>query len=232
MTNQKLYDSIILIPYRNRETHLKYFLDNTLPIFNKLLPNNKVIILHQANDKLFNRGKLLNIGFKEYMNNTKYFITHDVDVNPFYKTVKDMYTDDIKDKVKGIFTSPHNTLGGVIKISSNNIKKINGFPNGCWGWGAEDKALQNRVEYNNLEIEKNIFSCDKCYDDSFYRFNDVDDREQVDQMKKFETNYLDFSKLTKDEKNKNIESNGLNNIDYKILDKLEFDNIGVLKLDM
>lgn len=202
MTETKIYDSIILIPYRNRESHLKYFLDNTLPIFNQLLPNNKIVILHQANDKLFNRGKLLNVGFKENLDKTKYFITHDVDVNPFHDTVKNLYTDNVNEKVKGIFTSQHNTLGGVVKISSDNISKINGFPNGCWGWGGEDKALQNRAEFNNLEIEKNILSCDNCYQDFFFRFDDIDDREKKDDMLRFEDNYINFPKLSSEEKKK------------------------------
>ena len=131
---------------------------------------------------MFNRGKLLNVGFKENLDKTKYFITHDVDVNPFHDTVKNLYTDNVNEKVKGIFTSQHNTLGGVVKISSDNISKINGFPNECWGWGGEDKALQNRAEFNNLEIEKNILSCDNCYQDSFFRFDDIDDREKKDDM--------------------------------------------------
>ena len=46
----------------------------------------------------------------------------------------------------GIYTSKHNTLGGIIKFTTNNFEKINGFPNNFWGWGVEDKALQNRVD--------------------------------------------------------------------------------------
>jgi len=232
MTVKKNYDSIILIPYRNRESHLKYFLDNTLPIFNQLLPNNKIVILHQANDKLFNRGKLLNVGFKEYLDKTQYFITHDVDVNPFHDTVKNLYTDNIKSKIKGIFTSQHNTLGGVVKISSDNISKMNGFPNGCWGWGGEDKALQNRAEFNNIEIEKNILSCDNCYHDSFFRFEDIDDREKKDEMLRYETNFINFSKLSNQEKKKKIDTDGLDTLKYNITDKLEFDNIEVINIEI
>ena len=59
--------NIIIIPYRNRESHLKYFLNNTFPLLKKHLKELKVVIIEQTNDKLFNRGKLLNIGYKLYL---------------------------------------------------------------------------------------------------------------------------------------------------------------------
>ena len=71
--------NIILIPYRNREEHLKYFIKNTIPYLKQYLNPFKIIIIEQNNDRLFNRGKLLNVGFLEYFKEGKYFFTHDVD---------------------------------------------------------------------------------------------------------------------------------------------------------
>ena len=51
----------------------------------------------------------------------------------------------------GIYTSHCNTLGGIIKLNDKTIQKINGFPNNIWGWGTEDKALQNRAEFYNIK---------------------------------------------------------------------------------
>ena len=138
-----MYENVIVIPYRNRETHLKYFIDNTVPLIEEYLPNTKVVVIEQEEGKEFNRGCLLNVGFKEYENNTKYFITHDVDINPKELTLKNYYNKDVSDNdILGIYTSVCDTLGGIIKISNNNIFKINGFPNDYWGWGVEDKALK------------------------------------------------------------------------------------------
>ena len=47
-------------------------------------------------------------------------------------------------------------MGGIIKIKDSIIHKINGFPNDVWGWGTEDKALQNRTEYYNNLANGNI----------------------------------------------------------------------------
>ncbi len=44
--------NIILIPYRKRETHLKYFIENTVPLLKKHLENLKIVIIEQLNDKL------------------------------------------------------------------------------------------------------------------------------------------------------------------------------------
>ena len=77
-----MYDNIIAIPFRNRDNHLKYFIDNTVPLIQQHLPNTKVVVIEQNKGKLFNRGAILNVAFKEYENKTKYFFTHDVDINP------------------------------------------------------------------------------------------------------------------------------------------------------
>ena len=76
-------DTVILIPYRNRQKQLLYFIQHSAPIINKYLPTSKIVVIRQTNDnQLFNRGKLLNVGFSLYKDKTKYFMTHDVDLNP------------------------------------------------------------------------------------------------------------------------------------------------------
>ena len=152
-----MYENIIAIPFRNREKHLEYFIENSVPLIEKHLPNTKVVVVEQNQGKLFNRGVLLNVAFKEYQNKTKYFFTHDVDLNPTLKCINEHYTKEVNDTdVLGIYTSGCNTLGGIIKIQDSTIHKINGFPNNIWGWGTEDKALQNRAEYYNIKKITNI----------------------------------------------------------------------------
>ena len=84
-SNLCMYENIIAIPFRNRDEHLEYFITNTVPLIQEHLPNSKVIVIEQNEGKLFNRGLLLNIAFKEYKNKTNYFFTHDVDINPTKK---------------------------------------------------------------------------------------------------------------------------------------------------
>ena len=46
--------SVILIPYRDRQSHLDYFIDNTVPILKKYPEISKVVVIEQGNQKLFN----------------------------------------------------------------------------------------------------------------------------------------------------------------------------------
>jgi len=220
--------NILVIPYRNREKQLKYFIHHTVPHIKKYLPNTKVVVVEQAEGKPFNRGKLLNVIFKEYKDRTKYFITNDVDLNPTVQTIRTYYAMDIPDEkaVIGILTSPHDTLGGIIKIRSDTIHMLNGFPNTIWGWGAEDKALQNRATYYGV-VKRSIFlhTCKTRNDEYFTTFDDVDDRDRHNYTKHFKDEYRVFDTLTKEQQHKIITENGLNTIDYTILERKDIHEI-------
>lgn len=228
-----MYDNIILIPYRNRKKHLDYFFSNSWNLIKEHLKNTKLVILEQEEGKLFNRGKILNVGFKEYLDKTKYFITHDVDVNPKNNTML-LYNKDDIDSITGIFNSPCITLGGICKISSKNVDKMNGFPNNYYGWGCEDKALYNRAVYNNIKINYNHYSNDKNIETYFIRFNDIDDRIRDNTFgikTNFEYNY--FKKLNREKQYEHIMSSGLNNLEYKILEKKEImENVDWIKVSI
>jgi len=227
-----MYDNIIIVPYRNRQTHLNYFIENTIPKLKEFLPNSHIVIIEQSNDKLFNRGKLLNIVIKEYQNNTNYFITHDVDINPLEHTIKEYYLPN-DDYVKGIYTSEYDTLGGIVKIPTNVLITCNGFPNNFWGWGVEDKVLQNRIKFYNYEIKKNFLTIDENIKDYFIIFNDINDRHRIDKFRKITMfEYVTFNKLSCEDKKNHILSTGLNNIEYTIIDKQINDYYEIIKVNI
>ena len=194
-------------------------MNNTYPLLKKNLEELKVIIIEQTDDKLFNRGKLLNIGYKLYSSKGKYYFTHDVDINPTEETIKKYYTKEIEDEIMGIYTSQHNTLGGIIKFTNDNFDAINGFPNTIWGWGTEDKALQNRVEYKNIKIKKNILNNDPNKDKYFKIFNDINDRETTHLSYTTNKYYKYYPTLSNIEKERMMRTDGLSSLRYKILKK-------------
>jgi len=228
-----MYENIIAIPFRNRDRHLEYFIKNTVHLLQEYLPNSKVVVIEQNEGKLFNRGALLNVAFKEYENKTKYFFTHDVDINPTKKCIGEYYTREVNDTdVLGIYTSICNTLGGIIKMKDNTIHKINGFPNDVWGWGTEDKALQNRAEYYNI---KKIINLTNDVEHPLYlqRFNDVDDREIKHTSQNTNKHYTIFKTLNNEQKLEEIMSSGLNNLKYTILErKMIHDMVEVIKVEI
>ena len=228
-----MYENIIAIPFRNRDKHLEYFIKNTIPLLEENLPNSKVVVVEQNEGKLFNRGALLNVAFKEYENKTKYFFTHDVDINPTKKCIEEHYIKEVNDTdVLGIYTSCSNTLGGIIKIKDGTIHKINGFPNDVWGWGTEDKALQNRAEYYNI---KKITNLTNKVEHPLYllRFNDVNDRETKYTSQNTNKHYTKFNTLNNEQKLQEIMSSGLNNLKYTILERKMIHNVvEVIKVEI
>lgn len=215
-----MYENVIIIPYRNRESHIKLFINNVVPLFRKYLQPFKVVIVEQEHGKLFNRGAIINIGYNEYKNQTKYIITHDVDVYPNDMCVKTLYSKIPDTNIMGIYTSQCNTLGGIVKIDAETFSDINGFPNNFWGWGTEDKALQNRAETYKKTITKNILNNDPNRFSFFSIKNDINDREpdkDFNERTNFEFN--NFIRMTNENKINYIKKTGLNTLKYNICER-------------
>jgi len=220
-----MYKNIIIVPYRNRKVHLDIFIRDAIPLFEKYLQPFKVVVVEQDEGKLFNRGFMLNIGFNEYKYKSEYFFTHDVDIIPKECCVKDIFKKEptIKNNtIMGILTSDCNTLGGIIKFDTETFIKANGFPNNMWGWGVEDKALQNRVEFMNINIEKNIISSrtNPLEIANFTIRDDVSDKHQdKDFGSRTMFEYDIFKNLAIDRKKNHIMASGLNRLQYEILSR-------------
>jgi len=149
----------VIVPFRNRHEHLHEFLD----YINKYLISNnfdyEIIVVHQDNGRLFNRGMLLNIGFKEAESrNCDYVVFHDVDMLPI--DVDYSYSDkpihlatnfeiEEGEKKRTIFDT---YFGGVTMFPTKDFAKINGYSNKYWGWGYEDDDLLLRCKYNSLDL--------------------------------------------------------------------------------
>ena len=136
--------------------HMHTFL--TKLISNGSISDYHIYIIEQSDDqRKFNRGKLLNIGFDLARKNKcrrgtphDVFIFHDVDLlpgddlGPYYAQfpkapihiarVWDRYSNNPK------------YFGGIVSFSGSDMKRINGYPNTFWGWGGEDDEMQNRCE--------------------------------------------------------------------------------------
>ena len=62
----------IIIPYRNRKEDLKMFEDRIPKILDELNINYKFWLIEQSEDnKKFNKGKLINVGYLESQNSQK-----------------------------------------------------------------------------------------------------------------------------------------------------------------
>ena len=223
-----MYQNIIVIPYRNRESHLDYFIKNSVPLFQEHLPNTKILVVEQNEGKLFNRGALLNIGFKEYQNKTKYFFTHDVDINPSADIIKKVYSKEDINILR--IKCPHNeSLGCIVKFNHDSYNIVNGCPNYIWGWGIEDRALYYRASIRNIEITNNVFRDFKIMNHKSNAETYVGEKKRISDI--WRLNYINT--LTNDEKEKLIMESGLNNLEYTILETKQLhDMVELIKVDI
>lgn len=214
-----MYETCIIIPYRNRKKDLDYFLKHSWSLIKNNVKDCLLLIVEQEDGKLFNRGKVINCGFDFIKKDIKYFIFHDVDLNPKDKIIH-LYKKNIeKNNILGIINSPWVTLGGIIKINKEDFVEMNGFPNNFWGWGVEDRALYNRGIFHNKQINYNHYTNDKNINDFILRFNDSDDRKKDNINNKTNIEYYKFKTFSEEKQKEHIIKSGLNNLEYYILDK-------------
>jgi hypothetical protein len=156
MDNHKLG---IIVPFRNRHEHLFDFTRVVKNYLSNLDMNYEIIIVEQDNAKLFNRGMLLNIGFK-YAEKMKcdYVVFHDVDMLPidvdysYSPTPLHLATDFVLKKKETPREMFEQYFGGVTLFPVEIFKKIDGYSNKYWGWGYEDTDLLYRCEKNNIDL--------------------------------------------------------------------------------
>lgn len=143
----------IIVPYRNRYFHLKLLLSRLHPLLRKQKIHYRIFVIEQATDDSFNRGKLMNVGFKEALKEDQYdcFVFHDVDMIP--ENNKNLYLCD--DHARHLSSAIdemryhvmyYNYAGGVIAMKKDVFKVINGYANSYWGWGNEDDDLSARIQ--------------------------------------------------------------------------------------
>ena len=153
--NKKL---AIIVPYRDREEHLGRF----VPHMDKFLSDKeidyKIFVVEQGNEKPFNRGWLLNIGYKiASEQGYDYFCFHDVDMLPEDNTCDYSWVDRPThiaarlSKFKYRLVYPE-YFSGVTIFNKEHFEWINGYSNKYWGWGFEDDDLLYRCRKKGVPL--------------------------------------------------------------------------------
>lgn len=124
----------------------------------------EIFIIEQADDKPFNRGKLLNAGYEYALKKgCDYFVFHDVDMLP--EDVDYSYSDNPLHLATHLQEHDYETtffdyFGGVTMFTKEDFKTINGFSNEYWGWGFEDDDLLIRCVESNLKLDDEVSRTD------------------------------------------------------------------------
>ena len=136
-------DISIVIPFRNRHQHLLVLLRNLREHLSD--KNTEYIVVQQLGSRKFNRGLLLNTGFR--VSKGSRVIFHDVDLVPCAVMAR-QYCDAWPESVVHFgcrFSRYNNTksyFGGVVGFTRCAFP---GFSNRYFGWGGEDDSLRRRV---------------------------------------------------------------------------------------
>ena len=163
----------IIVPYRDRPQQLKRFIKHMGEYLIDV--NYQIFIIEQSDDKPFNRGKLLNVGYKYAIENgCDYFVFHDVDMLP--EDVDYSYTDKPLHLATHLQEHDYETtffdyFGGVTMFNKEDFELINGFSNEYWGWGFEDDDLLIRCLDSNLELDKNQIETGGSDELQAFKFN-------------------------------------------------------------
>jgi len=199
----------IIIPYRNRLENLRV----SIPILKQF---GQIYLIEQADDKPFNRGKLINCGWLEFNKEFDYFVAHDVDKIP--ELVDYSYCDNpchIGTQIEQFgYKMPYEKFfGGITLFPNDKFEQVNGFGNLYFGFGAEDDCIRRRFEEKNIPIESR-----QC------RFKSLPHEINIDYILRMK-NYQRF-KAPVDW------NDGLSNCQYEIVDCEDFDDYTLLKVKL
>ncbi|XP_008840701.1 beta-1,4-galactosyltransferase 1 [Nannospalax galili] len=201
----------IIIPFRNRQEHLKYWLYYLHPVLQRQQLDYGIYVINQAGETMFNRAKLLNIGFQEALKDYDYncFVFSDVDLIPMndhnaYRCFSQPRHISVAMDKFG-FSLPYvQYFGGVSALSKQQFLAINGFPNNYWGWGGEDDDIFNRLVYKGMSISRPNAMIGRC---RMIRHS---------RDKKNEPNPQRFDRIAHTKETMHLD--GLNSLTYQVLD--------------
>lgn len=151
---------LIVIPYRDREKELQLIIPHIKIKLDKQNIQGDIVVVEQNKGKLFNRGLICNIGFKEFGLDYNYTIFHDVDLicdnidYSYNNTPTSLLSS--RTKHKNLSTK---FFGGITLFPNQDFIKINGFSNKYWGWGAEDDDLYLRCYIKNIKTNNKSGIC-------------------------------------------------------------------------
>lgn len=212
----------LIVPYRDREKHLKIFVPHMIKYFNERNIPFHFFIIEQEEGKSFNKGKLLNVGFLESRLNYRYFLFHDVDMIPHdidYSFEEDPTHLATRASQFGYRMPYSYYFGGVVMFSKEKYTLVNGCSNQYWGWGAEDDDLHERCIANNLKIKRKNEGKYEC-------LPHLRTRKEAE----YETNCDLYKRILQGDEY--WKSEGLNTCEYKILDKIDVQNLTHIKVSI
>lgn len=151
----------IVIPYRDRESHLAILLKHLHPLLQRQQLDYTIVVVEQNGTEAFNKALLMNVGFVESqkLRPTQCVVFHDVDLVP--EDDRNMYSCPPLPRHLSVAVDQMNyklaypeLVGGVLGMRTAHFLKVNGYSNLYWGWGAEDDDMYFRLHTSGFRISR------------------------------------------------------------------------------
>lgn len=199
----------IVVPYRDREEHLKEFIPHMKNFLEVAQIPHKIVVVEQLDEQSFNRAKLMNIGYDVLKDKCDYFCFHDIDLLPEEGadyTWVDNPTHLSQFCSQFNYNLPYETLfGGVTMFNKVDFNKVNGFSNTMWGWGGEDDELRSRCDREKLTVDRRP-----------NRYTSLPHPKAKLNKDEYSKNFKQWVDIRDNRLSKGYQTNGINSLEYKV----------------
>ncbi|EFX83351.1 hypothetical protein DAPPUDRAFT_48345, partial [Daphnia pulex] len=210
----------VIVPFRDRFEELLEFVPHMHRFLSNQSVTHDIFIVNQKDNFRFNRASLINVGFVhiESLEKFDYIVMHDVDllpVNPLlgYVNPGDGFALHIASPKLHPKYHYETFVGGILILTTNDYKKLNGLSNKYWGWGLEDDEFYQRMKQGAIKLlrPENVTQTENCF------------RHVHDSKKRVRDHHKCYDQKTASRKRDRI--TGLSDLSYRI------DSISSLHID-
>ena len=157
----------VIVPVRDREDQITQLLPRLRSRLDAQGLQYRILVSEQSQGALFNKGAIINAGFRAVANSCDYVCIHDVDAIPVEADYR-CPSEPLR-LVTNLVGSRHGPkrepryFGGAISVRCEQFIAANGYSNEYWGWGKEDDDFLFRL----------LFSGRICFSDEQGTFEDL-----------------------------------------------------------
>ncbi|KAE9417266.1 hypothetical protein Angca_005851, partial [Angiostrongylus cantonensis] len=147
----------IIVPFRDRDEELSEF----APHIDKFLREQGIeyylLLMNQTDDLRFNRASLINAKCDRV--GCDYMVMHDVDLLPLNSEISYRFPGEgvVRHISSPLYHPKYNYskfIGGILMLTMNDYKALNGMSNKYWGWGLEDDEFFLRIKDAALNLTR------------------------------------------------------------------------------
>lgn len=149
----------VIVPFRDRFDELLLFAPYMRKFLNAQGVRHDLMVVNQVDRLRFNRGSLINVGFLITERDCDYIVMHDVDLLPLNPALSYAYPEDggpahlAAPDLHPRYHYP-TFVGGILLMSNEKFRRLNGLSNKYWGWGLEDDEFYARMRDARLNISR------------------------------------------------------------------------------